>query len=181
MQCEVPLIDQSVLANKASDILQTRLKLSQISATTANNGARIDTAGLDPYISYSLNTLELPLVPVPKLNSVYPQSVYNVADLGQIQVFGEHFNEHSVCVFDTMTGPVYGRVLTAPPLRVVNQGLILCRSKQALKGKRGGQSITVGVSNDNGRTVSNTLEISLRAHLPRVLALTEPGVIFADS
>ena len=80
-----------------------------------------------------------------------------------------------------MTGPIYGRTITAPPLRIVDDGLIICRSKQALKGKRGGSSMALGISNDNGKTVSNTIEISFRSHLPRLLSLTQPTVIFADN
>ena len=68
-----------------------------------------------------------------------------------------------------MTGPIYGRTITASPLRIVDDGLIICRSKQALKGKRGGSSMSLGISNDNGKTVSNTIEISFRSHLPRLI------------
>ena len=80
-----------------------------------------------------------------------------------------------------MTGPVYGRVTIESPLRVVNDGLILCKSQQALKGKRGGQSTLVAISNDSGRTVSNSIEITFRTNLPRLLAMTEPAIIFADN
>ena len=135
---------------------------------------------LPSYTVISLNSIELALVPEPTLNTVYPQNVFSLIDLNIVYAYGADFTSNSVCVFDTSNGLVMGKIVIVTPNRVVDDGQIACSTKSIMKGKSGGQSIMLSISNDLGRTLSNSIEISFRRHLPRVLQLARPNVIFAD-
>ena len=50
-----------------------------------------------------------------------------------------------------------------------------------MKSKRGGQPISLSVSNDNGRTLSSSIEIQFRTNLPRLTEKAGLTVLFADN
>ena len=180
MECQVPVIEQEVLPFRKYGVLQLALRLTQFKPASSRQGIALSSFDLPTYSFTSVNTINLALLPEPTLSSAYPRNVYNLVDLNIIQVYGAEFNGNTVCVFDTSSATVSGKVVLVKPDQVVDDGQLTCSTKRAMKGKRSGHSLKLSVSNDMGRTVSEAIEISFRTKLPRVLRLERPDIIFAD-
>ena len=162
-------------------ILSLDLELIQLKPEVTNQGVAISTIVLPQYSVRGINSFDIALVPEPDLISVTPLNVFNPVDFTTVTVHGADFGGHSACVFDTTAGTVLGKVAVVKPISVINDSKMVCRTDEIMKGKRGGQPISLSVSNDGGRTLSSSLEIQFRTNLPRLLDKAGPTVLFADN
>jgi hypothetical protein len=75
---------------------------------------------LPQYSVRTINSFDIALVPEPEIISATPSNVFNPVDFTTVTVHGADFGSHSVCVFDTTSGPVLGNVAVVKPTQVIN-------------------------------------------------------------
>ena len=87
-----------------------RLRVNESAETTVKDNitAALSRSGLDDYSFLSLNSLQIPVLPLPYLTDVQPAFVYNLVAVRNISVFGENFVDAGAklqCIFSGLPPP----------------------------------------------------------------------------